>query len=116
MSKQALDAFRARLGKDEALRSEMKRVLSASGTKSTASFDELVEFAKAQGYAFTADEAVPKSADLSDSELDRVVGGAIGDPATYGEWIADVEQPSSEFRGRYQLKLSEAQNLLAKSS
>ena len=40
--------------------------------------------------------------------------GAFGDdPATWGEWIADVEQPHGRYRGRYALRLAEARALLA---
>ena len=35
------------------------------------------------------------------------------DPATWGEWIADVERPYAPYRGRYQLRLDEARTLLA---
>jgi hypothetical protein len=34
------------------------------------------------------------------------------DPATWGEWIADVERPAEQYRGRYQLRLAEARKLL----
>ena len=34
------------------------------------------------------------------------------DPAKFGEWIADVERPAEQFRGRYQLRLGEARKLL----
>jgi hypothetical protein len=34
------------------------------------------------------------------------------DPSAWGEWIADVERPAEEYRGRYQLRLSEARGLL----
>jgi hypothetical protein len=34
------------------------------------------------------------------------------DPGTWGEWDADVLQPAAEFRGRYQLRLGEAQALI----
>lgn len=34
------------------------------------------------------------------------------DPGTWGEWIADVERPAEEFRGRYQERLEEARALL----
>jgi hypothetical protein len=34
------------------------------------------------------------------------------DPSTWGEWIADVERPAEQFRGRYQLRLDEARRLL----
>src|SRR4051794_8926652 len=34
------------------------------------------------------------------------------DPARFGEWIADVERPAEQFRGRYQTRLGEARTLL----
>jgi hypothetical protein len=34
------------------------------------------------------------------------------DPATWGTWIADVERPAEQYRGRYQLRLAEARRLL----
>ena len=36
----------------------------------------------------------------------------IGDPVQYGDWIQDVERPAAQFRGRYQLKLEEAHDVL----
>ena len=36
----------------------------------------------------------------------------IDDPSQFGEWIADVERPAEQFRGRYQLQLDQANNLL----
>jgi hypothetical protein len=36
------------------------------------------------------------------------------DPTTWGEWIADVERPAEQYRGRYQLRLAEARDLLRK--
>jgi hypothetical protein len=38
------------------------------------------------------------------------------DPSQYGNWIADVERPAAQYRGRYQLRLGEAQGLLGGSS
>ncbi|WP_217913377.1 peptidoglycan DD-metalloendopeptidase family protein [Miltoncostaea marina] len=46
----------------------------------------------------------------------RVASGMAGfgtDPAAYGEWIADVERPAEQYRGRYQLRLDEARRLLS---
>ena len=40
-------------------------------------------------------------------------GQSITDPDQFGEWIADVERPAEQYRGRYQLKLGEANGLLA---
>jgi hypothetical protein len=39
-------------------------------------------------------------------------GQPVDDPNSYGEWIADVERPAAQYRGRYQLRLEEAQGLL----
>jgi cell wall-associated NlpC family hydrolase len=34
-------------------------------------------------------------------------------PSSWGEWIANIEQPAAPYRGRYQLQLDAAQQLLA---
>ena len=39
-------------------------------------------------------------------------GLAVDDEHRYGEWIADVERPAAQYRGRYQEQLDEAQALL----
>ena len=41
-----------------------------------------------------------------------VAGKSVDDPNSFGEWIADVERPAEQYRGRYQLKLQEANGLL----
>ncbi len=41
-----------------------------------------------------------------------VAGKSIDDPSQFGEWIADVERPAEQYRGRYQTKLEEANGLL----
>lgn len=46
----------------------------------------------------------------------RLAAGMSGfgtDPATFGEWIADVERPAEQYRGRYQERLEQARQLLA---
>jgi NlpC/P60 family len=44
---------------------------------------------------------------------DRVARGLpVNDPKHYGDWIADVERPAAQYRGRYQLRLDDAQALL----
>ena len=40
-------------------------------------------------------------------------GQSIDDPNQFGEWIADIERPAEQYRGRYQLRLDEANKLLA---
>jgi cell wall-associated NlpC family hydrolase len=43
----------------------------------------------------------------------RVARGQPLDAQHYGEWIADVERPAAQYRGRYQLQLDEARSLLS---
>jgi cell wall-associated NlpC family hydrolase len=38
------------------------------------------------------------------------------DPSAYGNWVADIEVPYEPYRGRYQLRLEDAQSLLANAS
>ena len=46
-------------------------------------------------------------------QAQRVAAGLpVKDPAHYGEWIADVERPAAQYRGRYQERLEEAHELL----
>jgi cell wall-associated NlpC family hydrolase len=43
----------------------------------------------------------------------RVAAGLpIDDPKHFGDWIADVERPAAQYRGRYQLRLDDARELL----
>jgi cell wall-associated NlpC family hydrolase len=43
----------------------------------------------------------------------RVAAGkSVDDPNGYGEWIADVERPRADYRGRYQPRLADARDLL----
>jgi cell wall-associated NlpC family hydrolase len=37
----------------------------------------------------------------------------VNDPSRWGDWIADIERPAEQYRGRYQLHLDEARKLLA---
>jgi hypothetical protein len=39
-------------------------------------------------------------------------GKSVDDPESYGEWIADIERPAAQYRGRYQLRLGDARDLL----
>jgi hypothetical protein len=45
----------------------------------------------------------------------RLAGGLPVDDDHYGEWIADVERPAEQYRGRYQLQLDEARGLLKRA-
>jgi NlpC/P60 family len=43
----------------------------------------------------------------------RIAAGLpIKDPKHYGDWIADIERPAAQYRGRYQLRLDDARELL----
>jgi hypothetical protein len=39
-------------------------------------------------------------------------GLPVDDPNQFGEWIADVERPAAQYRGRYQLRLDQARKVL----
>ena len=43
-------------------------------------------------------------------------GQSVDDPQQFGEWIADIERPAEQYRGRYQLRLDEARGLLSKAA
>ena len=38
--------------------------------------------------------------------------GLVTNPSSWGEWVANIEQPAAQYRYRYQLQLAEAQALL----
>src|SRR6185295_13387454 len=42
-------------------------------------------------------------------------GKSVTDPNQFGDWIADVERPAEQYRGRYGLRLSEANGLLGQA-
>jgi hypothetical protein len=42
----------------------------------------------------------------------RLANGRPMGESSYGEWVADVERPAEQFRGRYQLRLEQARDLL----
>ncbi len=58
------------------------------------------------------DEAVA----LKQQRLAQGVTDFGQDPSKFGQWIADIERPAEEYRGRYQLRLDEAHGLLSASS
>jgi NlpC/P60 family len=49
---------------------------------------------------------------LDKAEAVKREGRGSNDPSGYGEWIANVENPAAQYRGRYQLRLDEARSLL----
>ena len=42
-------------------------------------------------------------------------GLPVDEPSSYGAWIADVQRPATQFRGRYQERLDDARALLARA-
>ena len=42
-------------------------------------------------------------------------GQSVTDPKQFGDWIADIERPAEQYRGRYRLRLGEANGLLARA-
>jgi hypothetical protein len=42
----------------------------------------------------------------------RNQAGLSSGPTEFGDWIADVERPEGQYRGRYQLRLAEARKLV----
>ena len=66
------------------------------------------------GYAEDPNKQVDWFLDHAEAVKEQRIarGQPIDDPNSYGEWIADVERPAEQFRGRYQLQLSTAQDLL----
>jgi hypothetical protein len=80
-------------------------------------FQMLTEFwdtGKYKGYLHDPDKQIQWFIDHALAEKrERIARGApIDDPRQYGEWIADVEKPAAEYRGRYQLRLEQARRLL----
>jgi hypothetical protein len=48
-------------------------------------------------------------------ELKAQRGAGFGkDPSGWGDWIADIERPAAQYRGRYQTHLEEARRLLGR--
>ena len=78
---------------------------------------EHLEQGRLRGYPRQAGapaQVVPRP--RSGRKKQRVAQGLpVDDPKSYGEWIADVESPAAQYRGRYQLQLDEAQALLKKA-
>ena len=67
------------------------------------------------GFAKDPDKQIDWFLDTAEGVKEQRVarGQSIDDPSQFGEWIADVERPAEQYRGRYQLRLDEANNLLA---
>lgn len=50
---------------------------------------------------------------IKQRRLEEGLAGFGTDPSGFGEWIADVERPAEQYRGRYQERLDQARALLA---
>jgi hypothetical protein len=70
------------------------------------------------GYPDRADLQLKWFLDTAEAvKKQRIAAGRpVDDPGGYGEWIADVERPAVQYRGRYQLRLEEARGLLRESA
>lgn len=45
----------------------------------------------------------------------RIAAGLpVNDPSSYGDWVADIERPAEQYRGRYQLRLQDARDLIGR--
>ena len=93
-----MEAFRAKLERDEVLREELMRTLSAGGSKDTASIDELIEFAKTCGFELSPADVLA-STELSDEMLDAVAGGGQFDCSELVQWTYGSQSaPSPIYR------------------
>jgi hypothetical protein len=68
------------------------------------------------GYATNPDLQLKWFTDQAAKVRAKRIADGRGDPALdedeWGEWIADVERPAEQYRGRYQLRLDEARELI----
>ena len=66
------------------------------------------------GYADQPEKQLDWFLDQAEAVMQQRVGRGqpIDDPQHFGEWIADIERPAEQYRGRYQLQLDEARGLL----
>lgn len=49
---------------------------------------------------------------LKQRRISEGYAGYGSDPSKWGDWVADIERPAEQYRGRYQLQLGTAQGLL----
>lgn len=72
-----------------------------------------------KGYAKNPDLQLKWFTDTATSVRSYYVKNGKGDPAassgSYGVWIADIERPAAQYRGRYQLRLAEARELIRRT-
>jgi cell wall-associated NlpC family hydrolase len=71
-----------------------------------------------KGYAGRPDLQLQWFLDRAEAvKQQRLAAGlSVDDPRQYGDWIADVERPADQYRGRYQLRLDEARALLEQAA
>lgn len=72
-----------------------------------------------KGYLKNPDLQMKWFTDQATAVRNNYLAKGKADPAasesTYGVWIADIERPAEQYRGRYQLRLKDAQELVEKS-
>jgi hypothetical protein len=55
---------------------------------------------------------IDQASDIRRRRLEEGLSSFGSDPNGYGNWIADVERPAEQYRGRYQGRLEQARELL----
>jgi cell wall-associated NlpC family hydrolase len=55
---------------------------------------------------------IDEAQSLKATRLHEGLSGFGHDPHAFGDWIADIERPAAQYRGRYQLQLEAARQLL----
>ena len=73
MSKESLEQFMQKVGRDEELRSSIESQLDSDGNISV---DALIAFGAENGCEFTTED-LTQNVELSDEELDAVAGGSV---------------------------------------
>ena len=72
-----------------------------------------------KGYLKNPDLQLQWFTDQAAAVRSNYIAKGKGDPATsdatYGVWIADIERPAAQYRGRYQLRIKEARDLISQT-
>jgi predicted ribosomally synthesized peptide with nif11-like leader len=104
MNEDAVRAFWSRLEADPALQARMDDVLEAAGPSGTLQAEVIVGFAAKNGFEFTVDDLQAQLVsdgeleELTDSQLDSVVGGAT----VLNDWIQSARCGKAVYSNRLQ--------------
>ena len=86
-------------------RSASSRCASGSGTRATTRASRSTPSCRPSGSSTRRSPSRRRRSPRGDADFGK-------DPSKWGEWIADIERPAEQYRGRYQLRLREARGLL----